>query len=620
MRKFRWVAALVFAGCGGCGLGNYWRDDAERINEAFPLSATLQLASDRLAATLLQAEPDTRARLTAEFAEKMEARASDCARGVKISRFDSAGDIRGKLLRKCFADADRPLFAWIQKQRLQSLLRLPPLVVAGKPPQRIATPIPFGEFAFARKAAVLGVLGRDRLALVDMNSGRVLFEERYASRASSGVLPSPNGRVFSLGLNHKVTLRDSGNGEVLATYPDYFSMQWLDSGAGILRSWRAGGGYELLDVDTGVITPLGSVSRNSSGLHRVYDEPPGFVYFHEGDAYQFELRHEAAGVRLVAMRQQPAPGVGGIRANSAMTSDGATLGVPGVDSFFTIRPGARDFDDDIRLTFIDVPGLVPRNVCPLDDANDLLMIGELPGTTELPRAYVYSLNDRMLSRLTDPRFSTGQGQVRCTVRIPAYHRAYLPLEREMVLVGTPSRTGKYSPGALAVHIADLSDERRRTAALEVEQTRPDASFVTPAIGKAPFAELAKDSRVFALGVYEAEARLRRSEGEITGPVRVVVNRSVQPVVLVLTSYEAVSWQLDVRPGANLQAILLGGYHDSELTGAAGVRVIRLGRVYAYQSGGEPFMRLNAEVIRWIGKGASDFEGRYYGSRYTVGSQ
>src|SRR5581483_3527769 len=58
------------------------------------------------------------------------------------------------------------------------------------------------------------------------------------------------------------------------------------------------------------------------------------------------------------------------------------------------------------------------------------------------------------------------------------------------------------------------------------------------------------------------------------PVVVEVRRTDKPVVLVLTSYFSVLWQVKVADGARLKAVVLGGWFEQELEGVpAGTPVV-----------------------------------------------
>lgn len=138
------------------------------------------------------------------------------------------------------------------------------------------------------------------------------------------------------------------------------------------------------------------------------------------------------------------------------------------------------------------------------------------------------------------------------------------------------------------------------------------------LSSAPLADLAKDAQVEAIGVYQSANASKRSGESRTGQIEVHIRRSSKPVVLVLSSYEPVRWNLVSEPGARISAVLLSGYYQSQVVGAGTTRVITLGRSFAYQTGTTQYMALENDVARLIGKRINLFQGRYDGSSFSVG--
>jgi hypothetical protein len=64
-------------------------------------------------------------------------------------------------------------------------------------------------------------------------------------------------------------------------------------------------------------------------------------------------------------------------------------------------------------------------------------------------------------------------------------------------------------------------------------------------------------------------------GEPAAPVRIVLDQRGERVLLVLASYETVAWQLDVRPGTELAAVVVSAYRAVAVTGHAEAPVFRL---------------------------------------------
>jgi len=135
----------------------------------------------------------------------------------------------------------------------------------------------------------------------------------------------------------------------------------------------------------------------------------------------------------------------------------------------------------------------------------------------------------------------------------------------------------------------------------------------------PLADLAKDARIEAVGVYEGWAPANTPRGPSNPiPVEVRVRRSAQPIVLVLCSYDPVRWTLLLEKGAKLAAVLVSGYHESKVEGAGPARVVNIGSARAYEQGGRGYYKLDAEVFRYTGKRIELFQGKYAGKEFDVG--
>lgn len=75
----------------------------------------------------------------------------------------------------------------------------------------------------------------------------------------------------------------------------------------------------------------------------------------------------------------------------------------------------------------------------------------------------------------------------------------------------------------------------------------------------------KNGRVHVVGIYEANSDHGggRHPG---GKVNIIVSPKPQPVVLVLCSYEPVTWNVSIEPGASVSKIVIGGYHAQKVVG------------------------------------------------------
>jgi hypothetical protein len=67
------------------------------------------------------------------------------------------------------------------------------------------------------------------------------------------------------------------------------------------------------------------------------------------------------------------------------------------------------------------------------------------------------------------------------------------------------------------------------------------------------------SDLYVLGVYEGHTHKY-------GKVTVFVAPQENPVVLLLTAYESVNWQIELEPGARVTSVILSGYHEQMVSG------------------------------------------------------
>src|SRR5581483_7522475 len=189
------------------------------------------------------------------------------------------------------------------------------------------------------------------------------------------------------------------------------------------------------------------------------------------------------------------------------------------------------------------------------------------GSERGPEEFVYSISAKTVSRLNRTQLGTGR-----LIYIPPLKKVGLVAHSKITVIDT-------LPVGESVALNDFVSEaieasnRRRFEAAEREAALARA---------APLADLAKNARIEAIGVYEGDGAshgpgLPRKAGQ----VEVRISRTQQPLVLVLSSYEPVRWKLVQEPGARLAAVLVSGYYPSEVVGAANARTVVIGNAYAY---------------------------------------
>lgn len=121
-----------------------------------------------------------------------------------------------------------------------------------------------------------------------------------------------------------------------------------------------------------------------------------------------------------------------------------------------------------------------------------------------------------------------------------------------------------------------------------------------------------------IGVYEAEP-----EG---APIPVVVHPTLRPIVLVLTSYEGVTWQLDPQPGSRIAAVYASGYDQPQVLGSpVAPRVLPRDSFcatgYGWEvednAGGGDHPAMMSAIRARFGHRESSYQGCYDGAAFSV---
>lgn len=90
-----------------------------------------------------------------------------------------------------------------------------------------------------------------------------------------------------------------------------------------------------------------------------------------------------------------------------------------------------------------------------------------------------------------------------------------------------------------------------------------------------------------------------------GPVRVVLDQRGARVALVLASYETVAWQLDVRPGTELVAVVASAYREVAVAGHGRAPAYRLALPCAPAPDSAAYRDLMQVLQARLGRGQPD---------------
>ena len=181
----------------------------------------------------------------------------------------------------------------------------------------------------------------------------------------------------------------------------------------------------------------------------------------------------------------------------------------------------------------------------------------------------------------------------------------------------------YGPLEFAAYLGRKKRGKKESATVKAAraaapQSQPEQNRLTIISGSGLLPRLARSAQVEAVSVYEAVAMYAPCTPRNHGPVRVLVRAALRPVVLVLSSHQAVAWELELAPGANLAAALISGYGESTVAGAGNALVTSIGGFYAFKRGSAEFKHLEQEVLRCTGRNIENFQSVYAGNTFDVG--
>lgn len=613
MRKHvvRWgvglLAGLSLAGCDFKQATLMSPED--RITAAFPVSETARSAR---AVLLEQADEGQKKELTGEFERRLRLRALLCAKGYAPSWLTSPDDIRKTINdNACFTGVDSDITRWLSLRRLGLILAKPPLrAVPSSPPEFTVADGSIQTTRFASKAAVALVTTSQDLEVLDLSSGKTLLREPRGG--SMPVAMSRNGRVFVTGDGSQVKVRESETGTVLLELSGVRGEQFVLADDRTLFFTRSdnrseSSGLVLADLGSGKEVPVNVVKNGLQMVLPVANSKDQYVLMAWRGAYKIEVQRDKAEPEVRLLAEKPLDGISISSNQNCLTADESACMIWGSKGLSFISLDTLD----IQTTSFDPFSI--QAVMPTGEKDTVFVYGYMPGG-DGQRMFVFNAGAQTVSLVDKDKLSGAR-----PVYVPALHKLAQLNDNKIAVLTTGLPTG--SPVGLSSFLAeavDLANQRKLEAFEKLQAMEAQAAA---AIANTPIAKAAADAQVEGVGVYQGvaiQSGSRASDGRRMGAVDVRVRPSARPIVLVLSSYEAVRWNVIVEPGARLATVLLSSYGASQVVGAGGARVVQMGTTHAYKMGSSEYDALNQDVKKWTGKGMGIFQGRYEGSTFSVG--
>jgi hypothetical protein len=654
------LACLLLAGCDA----QFPLTSESKINAAVPIPVELESARKAVSSELTQ-----KRFYEEEWRRRMALRALSCSRGFTPSWYTSLSAVREKLTDlACFQKHDAETAKWIGYLRLGAVAAKPALrPIPASVPKTIAADAQIREVVFADAAGV-AVLSTDQDALlVDLANGEIIRRSTISNGEKLGTL-SPNGRLigFESSNRKRMSFYSTETGEEIGRIDmaSTYSTHWLGNECILYGNNNAKTVAIDLAVGKEVETlPFPFVTQ----VLPLPEEPNRFIIrTHRTVIKATTLRKD--GDLAIDVLDERAVEMGGqwSKYTTRQTSDGAFISVP------------PPRNDSTLLSILDVQTLETENVDLGPGVRTTLVLGaDEPGkfllriATRLAagvrfdpkresRDYIYSIADKTLTPIS-PRIPDSAVMARSLRTVFGVSDGRLVQYRPAPTDDPPMSLEEFAAQNRARDAQNKLASMERTAIPGAQyRLAPGGQSVLP-----PLADLAANARIEAVGVYkgggqwslpatggreptrpsapravgagysggvqpplpssarpitpQAIARERRRQKPVP-TVEVRIRRSDKPIVLVLSSYEAVLWKLTRESGANIALILLGGYEESSVTGEGNSRVITIGRKYAYSMSGSDYSQLNTEVFNWTGRRIDILQGRYEGSSFIVGGR
>ena len=612
---YRWIIlATLLASLAGCdGKPTIFMSKADRVNAAFALPEELVTARNSLLAALEGGSLEVRRALGAELAQRMEVRALACSSSAGIGRFDGVEMIRRKVGGAgCFREQDAVLAEWIGLRRVTLAMRRPPLSPLTPLPAHVALPAqkePPAELMLASGANVAAIRSaRHRFTVLQVPGGKVYSDFEAPADAYRAALLSPNGRLLAVPIgNSGLKVFDSETGNLLWNTDKYTQvLAWLPEVEATILAARGNSAPQLLDHRNGETVPY-AVPVGSANWAVVAPGGSSRVLLGSGTGVALMEHGRSVDGTLSAQPVKdwrlPPPGV---------TSGVPILMANGHKLLYMsmVNLGWLDLDTNAQGTWT-TSAIGGAGFAKLSESQLYLEVRGVQAWQRSPR--VFDIDQGTLVAVAG---GDADGALQAVPPRSGYARRNA---NAMSLDFAAAAQGEPQPLDQAIAQAELAQQLAKVQAAEAAGLRMVLPGQPPGLRSVQPPALLRDipanAKVAVIGVYEG-TRGPRGEGARGGVVRVSVATGRAPLVLVLASYEGVTWQVAGDGARSIAAILVSSYEPSTVLGTR-AEVHRIGSQYAYKLGSPEYERLKQEIGRYVAAPIQDFQGTYRGRDFSI---
>ncbi|MFP8833810.1 hypothetical protein ACLIJR_06025 [Hydrogenophaga sp. XSHU_21] len=624
--------AAVLVGCGR--VEALFLEPHEKALRAFPLSQAADRAVRDLNARTAVAGSSPIAWPTSTE-DLIRARSVMCSAAVAISRLDQPEDVRSKIKDSdCFDREDERLANTFQLRSLAVLLRSADIVPAAPLADgtELAISQPFMHAEVAESAHAVAVFqGDGGWTLVNLTDGRTIKKVAAGTAFAARPTLSANGRVLASASGQRLLrVLDASTGDVVWESGEYGAvLRWLPELNAALVQGKGNQGLHLLDLLSAESRPLLPSERAIQWALPVPGSPGRLMLAGRESIARVEFSRSADGelAHKILNRWQ--------LDRQKQLLERPMLMMEGKRIVFRDAVSIRWFDIDAGTTGSwDLDG---RNLQSLIKVNDqsVLVQGYLGGRQW--KQYVVDLASAQAAEVQAPEGRARYVGVGDRPAVGQIVNQALVLRTSLAGVSPMSMDDLVAQSQLARQLAELEAASRQAQLSSAPLGssgglsypgglyRPpgETPVGAPTPQRPPMIQgLPSNARVSAVGVYGGSragggAGVVGRPGSAPATVRVTVMPDSAPLVLVLSSYEAVNWLVFNPNGRRIAAILVSGYEESKVFGAGDTTPVVIGRPYAYELSSPGYRQLQQSVMNYVGRNIDLFQGRYSGSEFIV---
>jgi len=487
-------------------------------------------------------------------------------------------------------------------QKVGAILAQPPLTpIPSIPPSLITADTNILPVRFPEKAGIALIRTQQEIEIVDL--GNMQRISRYQSSAPPSMMGSmsPNGRLFTTADGDQLSILDTRTGTVIAGIPSVlpWMFHWLDERTafyvnGQLQSF-------FIDFVSGKFVPTGLRAMPLSYATRIPDKHDQYAVMDANKVFKFELVRKKPMPDLKLLVEKPVGSLMLASNTSGTTSDGKY--------FFDIRSHLTLIN---LVTFeseeISLEPFYFQKAIPAPNPDNLIVTGFIqPHDGSVPPDYLYSIRNRSLAQIRPAKQDSSLRQI----YINPLHKLGIISDNQITLMGSPQTAGSSSLSDFAQKVA-IKSEQNKVAIAEKQQALENSCH--------PSKETNKDGiELHAIGIYKGPLGQEKS---LKNKVNIAVYAAKTPIVLALFSYEKVTWNISLAPGATLKEVILKSSDGIQLTGAKSksVKVTRPNLGYTAYEDCDFFRRVAPKLKEFSGLNVTSFQGEYRGTGFPIRSQ